>query len=140
MLQTLYSKRQKHPFLPLELPPREGHPVKHRLKPEKISSSILIVGSGPVWRQDLAILSPEGPRDSTCQLRECLFALFSSHVSPPKVCYNAWGASSSQRQDVIHHHRWREKLLRTLRPSQRQWCIKFLAYAMGGGCFLFHWC
>ena len=29
---------------------------------------ILIVRSGPVWRQDLAILSPEGPRDSTCQL------------------------------------------------------------------------
>ena len=29
----------------------------------------LIVRSGPVWRQDLAVLSPEGPRDSTCQLR-----------------------------------------------------------------------
>ena len=28
-----------------------------------------IVRSGPVWRQDLAILSPEAPRDSTCQLR-----------------------------------------------------------------------
>ena len=24
---------------------------------------------GPMWQQDLAILSPEGPRDSTCQLR-----------------------------------------------------------------------
>ena len=30
---------------------------------------ILTVRSGPVWRQDLAILSPEAPRDSTCQLR-----------------------------------------------------------------------
>ena len=30
---------------------------------------ILTVSSGPGWRQDLAILSPEGPRDSTCQLR-----------------------------------------------------------------------
>ena len=30
---------------------------------------ILIVRSGPVWRQDLAILSPEGPHDSSCQLR-----------------------------------------------------------------------
>ena len=30
---------------------------------------ILTVGSGPVWRRDLAILSPEGPRDSTGQLR-----------------------------------------------------------------------
>ena len=29
---------------------------------------VFAVRSGPVWRQDLAILSPEGPRDSTCQL------------------------------------------------------------------------
>ena len=27
------------------------------------------VRSGPAWRQDLAILSPEGPCDSTCQLQ-----------------------------------------------------------------------
>ena len=32
VLQTLYSKHQKHPFLPLELQPRRGHPVKHRLR------------------------------------------------------------------------------------------------------------
>ena len=32
-------------------------------------TTILTLRSGPVWRQDLAILSPEGPRDSTCQLR-----------------------------------------------------------------------
>ena len=31
VLQTLYSKRQKHPFLPYELRPCRGHPVKHRL-------------------------------------------------------------------------------------------------------------
>ena len=30
---------------------------------------ILTVRLGPVWRQDLAILSPDGPRNSTCQLR-----------------------------------------------------------------------
>ena len=29
VLQTLYSKRQNHPSLPLELQPRRGHPVKH---------------------------------------------------------------------------------------------------------------
>ena len=33
VLQTLDSKRQKHPFLPQELAPcREGHPMKHRLR------------------------------------------------------------------------------------------------------------
>ena len=32
-------------------------------------TSILAVRSGPVWRQDLAVLSPEGPCDSTGQLR-----------------------------------------------------------------------
>ena len=31
VLQTLYSRCQKHPFLPSELQPRRGHPVKHRL-------------------------------------------------------------------------------------------------------------
>ena len=31
---------------------------------------ILTVRLGPVWRQDLAILSPEGPRDDTCQLHK----------------------------------------------------------------------
>ena len=31
VLQTLCSKRQKHPFLPKELQPRRGHPVKHLL-------------------------------------------------------------------------------------------------------------
>ena len=30
---------------------------------------ILTVRSGPMWRQDLAILSSEGPRGNTCQLR-----------------------------------------------------------------------
>ena len=30
-------------------------------------TSALIVRSGPVWRQHLAILAPAGPRDSTCQ-------------------------------------------------------------------------
>ena len=34
-----------------------------------LSPSVFTVRSGPVWRQDLAILSPEGPRDNTCQLR-----------------------------------------------------------------------
>ena len=34
-----------------------------------LSPLVFIVRSGPVWRQDLAILSPEGPRDNTCQLR-----------------------------------------------------------------------
>ena len=34
-----------------------------------LSPSVFIVRSGPVWRQDLAILSLEGPRDNTCQLR-----------------------------------------------------------------------
>ena len=29
VLQTLYSKRQKHPVWPWELQPRRGHPVKH---------------------------------------------------------------------------------------------------------------
>ena len=31
VLQTLHSKRQKHPFSPYELQPRRGHPVKRRL-------------------------------------------------------------------------------------------------------------
>ena len=31
VLQSLYSKYQKHPFLPYELQPRRGHPVKHCL-------------------------------------------------------------------------------------------------------------
>ena len=35
-----------------------------------LSLSVFTVRSGPVWRQDLAILSLEGPRDNTCQLRE----------------------------------------------------------------------
>ena len=34
-----------------------------------LSPSVFTVRSGPVWRQDFAILSPEGPRDNTCQLR-----------------------------------------------------------------------
>ena len=34
-----------------------------------LSPPVFTVRSGPVWRQDLAILSPEGPRDNTCQLR-----------------------------------------------------------------------
>ena len=34
-----------------------------------LSPPVFVVRSGPVWQQDLAILSPEGPRDSTCQLR-----------------------------------------------------------------------
>ena len=34
-----------------------------------LSPSVFIVRSGPVWRQDLAILSPDEPRDNTCQLR-----------------------------------------------------------------------
>ena len=32
VLQTIFSKHQKHPFLPQELPRREEHPAKHRLK------------------------------------------------------------------------------------------------------------
>ena len=42
------------------------------------SPLVFIVRSGPMWRQDLAILSPEGPRDNTCQLRfrlECSLVL-----------------------------------------------------------------
>ena len=39
-----------------------------------LSPSVFTVRSGPVWRQDLAILSPEGPRDNTCQLRACMSA------------------------------------------------------------------
>ena len=38
-----------------------------------LSPSVFTVRSGPVWRQDLAILSPEGPRDNTCQLCSFLF-------------------------------------------------------------------
>ena len=34
-----------------------------------LSPSVFTVRSGPVWRQDLAILSPKKPRDNTCQLR-----------------------------------------------------------------------
>ena len=37
-----------------------------------LSPSVFTVRSGPVWRQDLAILSPKGPRDNTCQLRTLL--------------------------------------------------------------------
>ena len=33
------------------------------------SHSVFTFRSGPVWRQDLAILSPEGLRNNTCQLR-----------------------------------------------------------------------
>ena len=33
-----------------------------------LSPLVFTVRSGPVWRQDLAILSPEGPRDNTRQL------------------------------------------------------------------------
>ena len=41
----------------------------HGLKGPQSFTPILIVRSGPGWRQDLVILSPEGPCDSTCQLR-----------------------------------------------------------------------
>ena len=56
-----------------------NHGVKRLQKPKTycensilrsyLSLSVFTVRSGPVWRQDLAILSPEGPRDITCQLR-----------------------------------------------------------------------
>ena len=33
-----------------------------------------------MWRQDLPILSPEGPRDNTCQLRLCHCGVYCSAV------------------------------------------------------------
>ena len=40
-----------------------------------LSPSVFTVRSGPVWRQDPAIPSPEGPLDNTCQLRPDLFRI-----------------------------------------------------------------
>ena len=44
--------------------------IRSTVKRSYLSPSVFTVRSGPVWRQDLAILSPEGPRDNTCQLRQ----------------------------------------------------------------------
>ena len=52
-----------------------------------LSPFVFTVRSGPVWRQDLAILSPEGPRDNTCQLRS----------QPPSISELQEGAGSGGR-------------------------------------------
>ena len=49
-----------------------------------LSPLFLLLGrdSGPVWRQDLAILSPDGPHDSTCQLHSKLRSLWRFPLKP----------------------------------------------------------
>ena len=49
--------------------------LRSYLSPLVFTPLVFTVRSGPVWRQDLAILSPEGPRDNTCQLRNKLFSV-----------------------------------------------------------------
>ena len=43
-----------------------GSPIS---APWALRAIVFTVRSGPVWRQDFAILSPEGPCDNTCKLR-----------------------------------------------------------------------
>ena len=51
---------------------------------------VLTIRSGPVWRQDLTILSPEGPCDSTCQLR-------TAPNQPMKLFCVQWGRFLDER-------------------------------------------
>ena len=61
---AIAEKREAEPEILTDLVRKVNKVLRSYLSP-----SVFTVRSGPVWPQDLAILSPEGPRDNTCQLR-----------------------------------------------------------------------
>ena len=58
----------------------------------------LLLGRDPVWRQDLAILSPEGPRDNTCQLRPFAVLRWTSNLLSGR------GFSKTVDRELTLHH------------------------------------
>ena len=64
-----------------------------------LSPLVFTVRSGPVWRQDLAILSPGVPRDNACQLwpkKAATFFKGACPISTQKIRQN-WGKDKCHR-------------------------------------------